>query len=76
MKTSTASALLLLNFLTQLASASCGHGTSLLKRKVTINKRAEGAEVGEAVKQVEVGKFGYIATQGPYVIFWMRGVRH
>jgi hypothetical protein len=65
--------LLLLNPFTDIASASCGHGTSLLKRKVTINKRAEG---GEAVKQVEVGKFGYIATQGPYVTFMHLEVCH
>ncbi|KAG4433963.1 hypothetical protein IFR05_010543 [Cadophora sp. M221] len=43
------------------ASASCGHGTSLLKRKVNY-KRQEG---GEAVKTVEVGQFGYIGAVGP-----------
>ncbi|PMD52492.1 putative carbonic anhydrase [Hyaloscypha bicolor E] len=63
MRTSTSLAvLLLLNPFTDIASASCGHGTSLLKRTVTVSKRAEG---GEVVKKVEVGKFGYIATQGP-----------
>ncbi|XMA18597.1 hypothetical protein WAI453_011388 [Rhynchosporium graminicola] len=43
------------------ASASCGHGTSLLKRKVNY-KREEG---GEAKKVVEVGQFGYIGSVGP-----------
>jgi hypothetical protein len=73
MRTSTSLAvLLLLNPFTDIASASCGHGTSLLKRTVTVSKRAEG---GEVVKKVEVGKFGYIATQGPYIALLQLAVR-
>lgn len=48
---------LLLNF----ATASCGHGTSLLRRKVH-SRRQEGKDV----KTVEVGEFGYIGKIGPY----------
>jgi hypothetical protein len=56
--------LFLLNTFTGFNSASCGHRTSLLRRKATDSKCAAG---GEAVTEVEVGKFGYIAAQGPYV---------
>ncbi|KAH8593660.1 alpha carbonic anhydrase [Bisporella sp. PMI_857] len=42
-------------------SASCGHGTSLLRRQTRI-KRQEG---GAAEKVVEVGKFGYLGADGP-----------
>ena len=60
----TSSTLIFLSFgaFTDICYASCGHGTSLLRRKVNVNKRAEGEGV---VRQVEVGKFGYITTQGP-----------
>lgn len=54
-------ALALLGVLGDVASASCGHGTSFAKRKVSISKRQEGGEV----KTVEVGQFGYISTEGP-----------
>ena len=63
MKTSfTAAGLLALNLFFDSATASCGHGTSLLKRNVNIAKRADGAE---GAKTVEVANFGYISTQGP-----------
>ena len=45
-----------------LSSGSCGHGTSLLRRKVNFEKRA-GA--GEGQKTVEVANFGYFNEQGP-----------
>ncbi|KAL2063707.1 hypothetical protein VTL71DRAFT_5512 [Oculimacula yallundae] len=62
MKSSSSTlALLFATLFLDSASASCGHGTSLLKRKVNY-KRAEG---GEAVKTVEVGQFGYIGDVGP-----------
>ncbi|PVH77285.1 carbonic anhydrase [Cadophora sp. DSE1049] len=62
MRSSTSTlALLFATLFLDSASASCGHGTSLLKRKVNY-KRQEG---GEAVKVVEVGQFGYIGSVGP-----------
>jgi len=65
MRSSTSTlALLFATLFLDSASASCGHGTSLLKRKVNY-KRQEG---GEAVKVVEVGQFGYIGSVGPYVL--------
>ncbi|RDL39413.1 putative Carbonic anhydrase [Venustampulla echinocandica] len=56
MKSSTSYLVLFVNLFVQSATASCGHGTSLHKRTVTTNG---------LVKRVEVGKFGYIGTQGP-----------
>lgn len=41
--------------------SSCGHGTSLLKRQTQM-KRQEG---GAVAKVVEVGKFGYLGSNGP-----------
>ena len=74
MRTSfTAAGLLALNLFIDSASASCGHGTSLLKRNVSISKRAEGAE---GKKTVEIAKFGYISTQGPYVNHLTRQTYH
>jgi len=63
MKTTfTAIGLLALTSFTDLASASCGHGTGLLRREVKISKRA-GENGGQ--KTVEVAKFGYFNEQGP-----------
>ena len=59
---SAALALVFLSAFIDTSSASCGHGTSLLRRKVNY-KRQEG----EVVKTVEVGQFGYIGSVGPYV---------
>jgi hypothetical protein len=42
--------------------SSCGHGTYLHRLVTNLSRRQEG---GGVVKTVEVGKFGYIGTQGP-----------
>ena len=65
-------ALLFATLLLDNASASCGHGTSLLRRKVYYKREEGEAAAGEAaaegaVKTVEVGQFGYIGAVGPYV---------
>lgn len=63
--------LLFLSLFLDATTASCAHGTSLQKRKVTISKRQEGAAGGaanETVKKVEVKNFGYIGNIGPYVL--------
>jgi hypothetical protein len=63
MKTSfTSIGLFALATITDFTSASCGHGTSLLRRQVNIEKRAGE---GEGKKTVEVAKFGYFNEQGP-----------
>ena len=54
--------LLFLNLFVESTTASCGHGTSLLRRKVSLSKRQEGEA---PQKTVEVGKFAYLGTEGP-----------
>lgn len=44
------------------AYSSCGHGTYLHRRVTKMVRRQEG---GAEQKVVEVGKFGYIGSQGP-----------
>ncbi|KAG9231917.1 putative carbonic anhydrase [Amylocarpus encephaloides] len=61
MKSSITSLALFLNLFIESTTASCGHGTSLARRKVHQKRSLSG----EPVKHVEVGNFGYLGVNGP-----------
>jgi hypothetical protein len=63
MKTSFQSVALLATIFLESASASCGHGTSMMKRHVHMKRDLSGG----IQKRVETATFGYLGEIGPYV---------
>ncbi|KAH8668270.1 putative carbonic anhydrase [Tricladium varicosporioides] len=62
MKVAASTFFVLLSAFVSTTTASCGHGTSFAKRMTHMKRDMES---GKLTKRVEVGKFGYLGTQGP-----------